>query len=59
VVRVLAMAERRGPASQAQTLYADSLAAPAAAGPPDGPRGTGRPTKRDRRALDRLRHGEN
>jgi ribosome-associated heat shock protein Hsp15 len=61
VVRVLALAERRGPATEAQALYDDlkppsresRLPAPAAR-PPGG----GRPTKRERRALDRLREPE-
>jgi len=61
VVRVSALAERRGPASEAQQLYDDlkppsresRLPAPAAR-PPGG----GRPTKRERRALDRLREPE-
>ncbi|WP_422369454.1 RNA-binding S4 domain-containing protein [Pelagibius sp.] len=69
VVKVLALAERRGPASEAQALYEDLK-------PPDAesrlPRGTpsatekvalrepgaGRPTKRERRDLDRLRETE-
>lgn len=58
VVRVLALGARRGPAAEAQALYED-LAPPAAAAalPPgsgERPRGAGRPTKRDRRLLDRL-----
>jgi len=69
VVKVLALAQRRGPASEAQALYEDLK-------PPDAesrlPRGTpsptegagrrqpgaGRPTKRERRDLDRLRETE-
>jgi len=58
VVRVRALAERRGPAPEARQLYEDlkppsresRLPAPAAR-PPGG----GRPTKRERRALDKLR----
>ena len=63
VVRVLAMAERRGPASEARELYED-LAPPeprARRGRGDpGPfekrdAGSGRPTKRERRETDRLK----
>ena len=69
VVKVLALAARRGPAAEAQALYED-LKPPSAEGrlprtpgdrPPgdrpliDRPAGAGRPTKQDRRALDRLR----
>lgn len=71
VVRMLAAAERRGPAPEAQRLY-DDLTSPL--GPtanaqrtagmglnpvstitPQRPKGDGRPTKKDRRALDSLR----
>ena len=57
VVRVIAIAARRGPASEAQTLYQDLT-------PPEEPKsehvrvGT-RPTKKDRRAMDALRGGAN
>jgi ribosome-associated heat shock protein Hsp15 len=61
VLKVSGFAERRGPADAARALYQDltplpqavrvSAVAPVAARNP----GTGRPTKRDRRALDRLR----
>lgn len=59
VVKVLALAARRGPASEAQQLYED-LNPPTAEGrlPADGgtrPAGTGRPTKRDRREIEKLR----
>jgi len=58
--RVLEIAERRGPASVARTLY-DDLTPPPPPTPNEDPglprreRGTGRPTKRDRRQLDRYR----
>jgi len=56
VVRVLQVGARRGPAAEARTLYED-LAPPLPAPSADGQRepGAGRPTKSDRRALDRLR----
>jgi ribosome-associated heat shock protein Hsp15 len=65
VVRILALGTRRGPASEARQLYEDL--APVAAGKPaeapdeaDGRRdpGAGRPTKAERRALDRLKGEE-
>jgi ribosome-associated heat shock protein Hsp15 len=59
VVRVLQIGTRRGPATEARTLYEDlSPLVPAA--PADARRepGTGRPTKVERRALDRLRDRE-
>jgi ribosome-associated heat shock protein Hsp15 len=57
VLKVLEFTPRRGDASQARALY-DDLSPPAhpkEPAAPSRPRGTGRPTKRDRRALDRLR----
>jgi ribosome-associated heat shock protein Hsp15 len=64
VVKVLALAQRRGPAAEAQALYED-LKPPSVEGrlpkiagvQPPGARmpGAGRPTKQDRRALDKLR----
>lgn len=52
VVRVEALGDRRGPAAEAQLLYAD-LTEPRENPPPNpGYEGKGRPTKRDRRALD-------
>ncbi len=63
VIRILALGSRQGPAPEARSLYED-LAPPddrtnAAATPrpiaAERPRGVGRPTKTDRRALDRLR----
>ena len=64
-VTVLAMALRRGPASEAAALYAESddsrerrlaLIAMRKAGP--RPVVPGRPTKRDRRIMDRVKHGD-
>jgi ribosome-associated heat shock protein Hsp15 len=59
IVRIIGLAERRGPAAVARALYAD-LTPPSpprrsAAPPPYRPAGAGRPTKRERRQLDRLR----
>jgi ribosome-associated heat shock protein Hsp15 len=60
VVEVLRLATRRGPAREAATLYRDLTPPP---GPPKtgrtlGPsraKGAGRPTKKDRRAIQRLK----
>ncbi|MGA9603457.1 MAG: RNA-binding S4 domain-containing protein [Methyloceanibacter sp.] len=57
VLRVIATAERRGPASAAQSLYEDLTPQETPcpqAGKPARERGP-RPTKRDRRRLDALR----
>jgi len=59
IVRVAALAARRGSAAAAARLYEDLTPPP----PPRGarplpvyrPRGAGRPTKRERRMVDRLR----
>jgi ribosome-associated heat shock protein Hsp15 len=58
--RVVALADRRGPAPLARALYEDLSPPPSprpTAAPPVGYRepGSGRPTKRDRRRQDRLR----
>ncbi len=68
VVAIRALGSRRGPASEAATLYDDlapptpraSNAANCATGPGEGAReaGAGRPTKLERRALGRLRGRE-
>jgi ribosome-associated heat shock protein Hsp15 len=66
VIKVVALATRRGPAAEAQALYED-LKPPSAEGrlpktasartPAGRAPGTGRPTKQDRRAIDKLRRG--
>ena len=63
VVRIRDVGSRRGPATEAQTLYEDlappekkvpeDTSAPGAVAQRDA--GAGRPTKADRRALDKLR----
>jgi len=66
VVRVRDLGRRRGPAVEARTLYEDldppeaQRAAAAIAPPSPGrrDRGAGRPTKRDRRAIDRMIDGD-
>ena len=59
LIKVLALADRRGPALRAQLLYEDLTPPP----PPEPiptpqpvyrPRGAGRPTKRERRLLERV-----
>ena len=60
IVRVERLGARRGPASEAQTLYADlkplAEQTPVPRSDSSGlrERGEGRPTKKDRRALDKL-----
>jgi ribosome-associated heat shock protein Hsp15 len=61
VLKIAAIAERRGPGAAARLLYEDLSAPPLAARNPATPApiarepGSGRPTKRDRRATERLR----
>lgn len=64
VIEVLEISTRRGPATEAQTLFNDLSPAPAktSTDDPNVPapvasreRGAGRPTKRERRITDRLR----
>jgi len=56
--RVRGIGARRGPATEARTLY-DDLTPPPAPEPaemfPRRERGSGRPTKRERRQMDRFR----
>lgn len=58
VLKIVALGKRRGPAPEARTLYEDlstpTPSAPEGAPSPQRERGSGRPTKADRRALDRL-----
>jgi ribosome-associated heat shock protein Hsp15 len=60
VLKIAAFAPRRGGSRDARGLYEDL--SPAAAGarsepaPAQRPAGSGRPTKRERRAIERLRH---
>jgi ribosome-associated heat shock protein Hsp15 len=68
IVKVLAVGDRRGPAVEAQALYED-LTTPDTGEKADSPtenigyvkpvreRGAGRPTKAERRAIDRLMDG--
>lgn len=61
VIKILAPGTRRGPASEAQQLYEDlSPPAPVAPMPEAGERdkGAGRPTKAERRQIDRLKSTE-
>jgi len=60
VVRVIDIAERRGPASLAQTLYEDLTPeqTPSPDTAPEAQRSGRRPTKRDRRRLDAFRSGD-
>lgn len=61
VIEVVALGSRRGPAAEAQTLYNDLTPPKEVAEPtvstthnPSREKGMGRPTKTDRRAIDRL-----
>jgi ribosome-associated heat shock protein Hsp15 len=62
VIKILALGSRRGPAPEARLLYEDlQPPRPGAAAPPPvaaRPRGSGRPTKAERRAIDRLQGGK-
>lgn len=61
VLRLLAPGARRGPAAEARTLYEDLSPQPAAGEGDDRQSqplrdpGSGRPAKKDRRAIDKLR----
>ena len=64
VIKVLALGIRRGPAPEARLLYEDlDPPKPTASTPTESPvapreDGAGRPTKRERRAIDRLHSDE-
>jgi len=60
VLKVVALAERRGSAAEAAALFVDLTppAPPREAPPVLRERGLGRPTKRDRRRLGRLAWGD-
>ncbi|WP_422371711.1 RNA-binding S4 domain-containing protein [Hoeflea sp.] len=64
VLRILGCGQRRGPAPEAQMLYEDLTPPPVAADktvpgkPAEREPGSGRPTKRDRRKIDRFRFSE-
>jgi ribosome-associated heat shock protein Hsp15 len=57
VLKVVAPGSRRGPATEARLLFEDLSPPPVSASPAlaDRPSGEGRPTKRDRRAIDALK----
>jgi len=57
VLKVVAPGSRRGPAAEARLLYEDLSPPPVSAPPSVAERssGEGRPTKRDRRAIDTLK----
>ena len=61
IVKVVVLDDRRGGATTARALYEDltppELARPRQAPPPYREPGTGRPTKRERREVDRLMEG--
>jgi ribosome-associated heat shock protein Hsp15 len=57
VLKIAALGTRRGPAPEARLLYEDLSPPPSVAAVAERPPGGGRPTKRDRRALDSFRAG--
>lgn len=58
-IRIVALGERRGPASEAKALYEDLTPVPEAPLPREAAARIGiRPTKKNRRAIDAIRHTE-
>ena len=57
IVVILLLHDKRGPASLARTLYEDHTPPPPPREPPNArrERGAGRPTKRERREIERFR----
>ena len=59
VLKIMSLAERRGPYSEAQHLYEDLSPEPPRFDPPppvaEREPGSGRPTKAERRGIDRLK----
>jgi ribosome-associated heat shock protein Hsp15 len=55
VLKVAALGTRRGPAPEARLLYEDLSPPPSVAAVAERRSGSGRPTKRDRRALEGFR----
>jgi ribosome-associated heat shock protein Hsp15 len=56
ILKILGLAEKRGPASFAETLFEDlTPVVPKELAPPRFDKGVGRPTKRDRRKMERLK----
>jgi ribosome-associated heat shock protein Hsp15 len=55
VVRILGLGERRGPAEEARGLYEDLAPITGKSPRTPGFEGGGRPTKKDRRNLERMR----
>ena len=55
VIKIVALGTRRGPASEAQTLYEDLSPSEENTPKEQTQRGGARPTKKDRRSLDLIR----
>ena len=57
IVKIEALGTRRGPATEAQTLYEDLTPIPEISESAPEIERKGRPTKRDRRAIDKIKRG--